>query len=295
MTYGLEALDDTVKTPDDVTRRLGLTLLGLVPAVRGRRVPLLTEKMPQPFSEAFRALRTALVFTSGAESTRTIVVTSSQPLEGKTTTACNLASALALGGARVLLIDADLDGRSLHIRPMKVSNAARAVSPARRPDRDVREAIQPTEQPNLSIITAGAVPPNPSELLASGRMKELLGGLEAFDWVIIDTPPVLPVTDAVVLAQAVWGVVFVIGAESTRRPEVERALESPAREQPARHRCGSEPGGPVAQQVLLLAIRVRPGQLCWISRRSPRRRFRVRIRVARMSHVSACESHGPPE
>ena len=267
VTYGLEALDDTVKTPDEVTR-LGLTLLGLVPAVKGRRVPLLTEKMPQPFSEAFRALRTALVFTSGAESTRTIVVTSSQPLEGKTTTACNLASALALGGARVLLIDADLRRPSLH-STMKVSNAA-GLSHVLAGLAEVAEAIQPTDQPNLSIITAGAVPPNPSELLASSRMKGLLGNLEAFDWVIIDTPPVLPVTDAVVLAQAVWGVVFVIGAESTRRPEAERALESPAREQPARHRCGAEPRGPVAQQYLYLRYGYRPGQLRWIS--SARRR-----------------------
>ena len=102
LAFGIEYLDDTVKTPEDVTRRLKLPLLGLVPAVRGDHVPVLTETVPHDFGEAFRSLRTSLVFTSGGESTRIIAVTSSQPLEGKTTTACNLALALALGGSRVL-------------------------------------------------------------------------------------------------------------------------------------------------------------------------------------------------
>ena len=87
LAFGIEYLDDTVKTPEDITRRLKLPLLGLVPAVRGERVPVLTETVPHDFGEAFRSLRTSLVFTSGSQSTRIIAVTSSQPLEGKTTTA----------------------------------------------------------------------------------------------------------------------------------------------------------------------------------------------------------------
>ena len=132
LAFGIEYLDDTVKTPEDITRRLKLPLLGLVPAVRGDRVPVLTEPVPHDFGEAFRSLRTSLVFTSGAQSTRIIAVTSSQPLEGKTTTACNLAMALALGGSRVLLIDADMRRPGLH----KTHGAAerhRAVAPAGRP------------------------------------------------------------------------------------------------------------------------------------------------------------------
>ncbi len=226
LAFGIEYLDDTVKTPDDVTERLQLPLLGLVPAVRGKRVPLLTEAVPHDFGEAFRSLRTSLVFTSGAEGPRVIAVTSSQPLEGKTTTACNLGMALALGGSRVLLIDADMRRPGLHTMmgaQNEIGLSHLLVGQAR-----VRDAVQQTSEPNLFVITAGRTPPNPSELLSSERMKALLANLRSgpFDWVIIDTPPVLAVTDAVIVARAVSGVVFVIGSEMTRRVHAERALET---------------------------------------------------------------------
>ena len=226
LAFGIEYLDDTVKTPEDVTRRLKLPLLGLVPAVRGDRVPVLTESVPHDFGEAFRSLRTSLVFTSGGEHTRTVAVTSSQPLEGKTTTAANLALALALGGSRVLLIDADMRRPGLH-KTLGMQNGTGLshllVGQAR-----VRDSIQRTTEPNLLVITAGRTPPNPSELLASERMLSFLANLQTgpFDWVIIDTPPVLAVTDAVILAPRVSGVVFVIGSEMTRRVHSERALET---------------------------------------------------------------------
>jgi capsular exopolysaccharide synthesis family protein len=224
LAFGIEYLDDTVKTPEDVAKRLGLPLLGLVPAIRGDRVPLLSETVPHDFGEAFRSLRTSLVFTAGAGESRVIAVTSSQPLEGKTTTACNLATALALGGSRVLLIDADMRRPGLH-RIMGVENeiglSHLLVGQAR-----VREAVQRTAEPNLFVITAGRTPPNPSELLASERMKSFLANLSQgpFEWIVLDTPPVLAVTDAVVLAGAVSAVVFVVGSEMTRRVHAERAL-----------------------------------------------------------------------
>jgi capsular exopolysaccharide synthesis family protein len=226
LAFGIEYLDDTVKTPEDVTRRLKLPLLGLVPAVRGHRVPVLTETVPHDFGESFRSLRTSLVFTSGSEGTRIIAVTSSQPVEGKTTTAANLALALALGGARVLLIDADMRRPGLHKTIGVMNNAGLShllVGQAR-----VREVIQRTTEPNLFVITAGRTPPNPSELLASPRMNAFISNLAhgPFDWVIIDTPPVLAVTDAVIIAQKVAGLVFVIGSEMTRRVHAERALET---------------------------------------------------------------------
>ncbi len=225
VAYGVEYLDDTVKLPDDVTRRLKLPLLGLVPAVNGK-LPVLTSAVPHDFGEAFRSLRTSLVFTNGSPGKRTIAVTSTQPLEGKTTTACNVAVALALGGARVMLIDADMRRPGLH-RTMGLPNDV-GLSHVLTGQARVREAVQRTSENNLFVMTAGHVPPNPSELLSSERMRQLIANLEAgpFDWVIIDTPPVLAVTDAVILAPYMSGVVFVIGAEMTRRAHAERAIQT---------------------------------------------------------------------
>ena len=226
LAFGLEYLDDTVKVPEDITRRLRLPLLGLVPAIRGERVPVLSETVPHEFGEAFRSLRTSLVFTAGGEHGRIIAVTSSQPLEGKTTTAANLAIALALGGSRVLLIDADMRRPGLH-KTLGIENNAGLshllVGQAR-----VRDVIHRTAEPNLLAITAGRTPPNPSELLSSERMQSFLQNLQTgpFDWIVIDTPPVLAVTDAVILAPHVSGLVFVIGSEMTRRVHAERALET---------------------------------------------------------------------
>jgi polysaccharide biosynthesis transport protein len=222
--YTIEYLDDTVKIPDDVTRRLRLPLLGLVPAVSGGKVPVLTNPVPHDFGESFRSLRTSLVFTNGTEGKRMIAVTSSQPLEGKTTTACNLAVALALGGSRVMLIDADMRRPGLH-RTMGLQNEV-GLSHVLTGQARVREAVQRTSEPNLYVMTAGRTPPNPSELLSSARMQNLIANLKTgpFDWVIIDTPPVLAVTDAVIIAPHVSGLVFVVGAEMTRRAHAERAI-----------------------------------------------------------------------
>ena len=225
----LEYLDDTIKTPDDVSRRLHLPLLGLVPAMRGKRQPLLTGEVPPDFGEAYRSLRTALVFSSGGASSSSssspiISVTSTQPLEGKTTSASNLALVLALGGARVLLIDADMRRPSVH-KALGMANSV-GLSHVLVGQAKIRDAVRRTHDPNLSALTAGQPPPNPSELLASDRMRSLLASLESgpFDWIVIDSPPVLAVTDAVILAPLVSGTLFVVGAEMTRWAHAKRAM-----------------------------------------------------------------------
>jgi polysaccharide biosynthesis transport protein len=227
VAFGLDYMNDTIKTPEDVTRRLKLPFLGLVPSVRGDKHPVLASShVPHDFGEAFRSLRTSLMSRFTAEGTKTLLVTSAQPLEGKTTTACNIAMALAYGGARVLLIDADMRRPGLH-RPLQLTNE-RGLSQVLIGQARVRDVIQRTVDPNLLAITAGRTPPNPSELLASERMKTLLSNLShgPFDWIVIDTPPVLAVTDAVILAPLVSGVTFVVGAEMTRRRLAERALDT---------------------------------------------------------------------
>ncbi len=226
LVLAIDYLDDTVKTPEDITRRLKLPFLGLVPAVKGNTHPLLSQEVPHEFGEAFRALRTSLVFSSGSEGTRVIGLTSAQPLEGKTTTACNMAIALAYGGSRVLLIDADMRRPSVS-RTLGIENNV-GLSHLLTGQATARQAIRRTNVQNLWVMTAGMTPPNPSELLASDRMKTLISNVQTgpFDWVLIDTPPVLAVTDAVIIAPWVSGVVFVIGSEMTQRRLAERAVET---------------------------------------------------------------------
>ncbi|HET9266656.1 MAG TPA: polysaccharide biosynthesis tyrosine autokinase [Vicinamibacterales bacterium] len=230
---GLTYLDDTVKTPEDVAQKLQVPFLGMVPKVPGTKA-LLSSDVPHTFGEAFRSLRTALAFSNGATSGRVIVVTSSQPLEGKTTTASNLAIALALGGEKVLLVDADLRRPNLH-KTLGIENTV-GLSHLLTDQASARDAIRRCSTPNLWVMTAGMVPPNPSELLASDRMKTLLSPVHGwFDWVIVDTPPVLAVTDAVILAPLAAGVAFVIRSEMTPRRHVRRAIETLMTGQPKLH------------------------------------------------------------
>jgi capsular exopolysaccharide synthesis family protein len=226
VAFGIDYLDDTVKTPDDITRRLKLKFLGLVPIVPGERHPLISGPVPHDFGEAYRSIRTSLAVQLPGSGSRVVAVASSQPLEGKTTTAVNIAMALAVSGARVLLIDADMRRPSVH-KALRMAND-RGLSQLLAGQARMREVVQRTHDPNLLAITAGRTPANPSELLASDRMRALLSGLETgpFDWIVIDTPPVLAVTDAVILAPLVHAVTFVIGAEMTRWRLAERAVET---------------------------------------------------------------------
>ena len=226
LAFLIDYLDDSVKTPDDIARHLKLRFLGLVPIVPGERHPLISGPVPHDFGEAYRAIRTSLAAQFSHNGPRIIATASTQPLEGKTTTAVNIAIALAVGGQRVLLIDADMRRPSVH-KALRMHND-RGLSQLLAGQARMREVVQRTHDPNLMCITAGRTPANPSELLASDRMRALLSGLESgpFDWVVIDTPPVLAVTDAVILAPLVGAITFVIGAEMTRMRLAERAVET---------------------------------------------------------------------
>jgi capsular exopolysaccharide synthesis family protein len=225
LALGLDHLDDTVRTPDDVTRKLGLPFLGLIPAVRTPRgQPVLSG--PSDFAEAIRSLRTSVAINTTGPGSAIVMVASAQPLEGKTTTACNLATALAHGGARVLLVDADMRRPGVH-SAVGLENPS-GLSELLRGEAHLTEVVQRLADPDLWVLPAGRTPPNPSELLASGRMHAFMRQVKdgPFDWVIVDTPPVLAVTDASILAPWASTVAFVLGAEMTRRRLAERAVDT---------------------------------------------------------------------
>lgn len=174
-------------------------------------------------AESFRQLRTNLQFAHVSHKSKTVLVTSSLPGEGKSTTATNLAIAIAESGQSVALIDADLR------RPMVATylglESHAGLTTALVGQADVQDLMQPWGENELHVLTSGRIPPNPSELLGSAEMKQLIVKLEAaFDAVVIDAPPLLPVTDAAVLAQQVGGVVLVIGCHTAKRPQVEKAI-----------------------------------------------------------------------
>jgi capsular exopolysaccharide synthesis family protein len=224
LVWTLNYLNDTIRTPEDIIRGLHIPFLGYLPAVK-RHHPSFVDAAPDQFTEALRMLRTSTIGTFRGARPKIIAITSSQPLEGKTTTSCNLARALAHGGARVLLIDADMRRPSLH-RVLGASNE-RGLSSLLSGSAVLKDVAQSTDTANLVLISSGPIPPNPAELLASPRMRTLLTSVRdvAFDWIIIDTPPVLAVTDSVVVASMVEGMLLVIGSEMTRRTHAARALE----------------------------------------------------------------------
>jgi capsular exopolysaccharide synthesis family protein len=188
--------------------------------------PLLTQAAAQsPRAESFRQLRTNLQFANVSGQAKSVLVTSSLPGEGKSTTATNLAIALAQAGQAVCLIDADL--RRPMVNEYLGLDRNAGLTTALVNEADVNDLLQPWGEHNLFVLTSGRIPPNPSELLGSDSMKHLLSRLEsAFDTVIIDAPPLLPVTDAAVLSQHVGGVVIVVGSHKIKHQDLEKSIRS---------------------------------------------------------------------
>ncbi|QKE85626.1 polysaccharide biosynthesis tyrosine autokinase [Arthrobacter sp. NEB 688] len=222
-----EMLDRGVKTTDDVKRVTEAPILGAIahdPETSKR--PLIVEVDPRsPRAEAFRSLRTNLQFVDVANHPRTIVVTSSLAGEGKSTMTANLALTMAQAGARVCLIEADLR-RPKVLEYMGLEGAV-GLTDALIDRADVIDVIQPYGGTNLWVLGAGRIPPNPSELLGSSAMRALLQNLAGrFDYVIVDAPPTLPVTDAVVLAKLTDGAIVVAGSGLVDRDQLAQTLDT---------------------------------------------------------------------
>jgi capsular exopolysaccharide synthesis family protein len=212
----VEHLDVSVKHRDEI-EALGMSVLGSIPRLDTHGAEVYIERDTQGVAgEAFRKLRTSVGFINLEQPTRSILVTSALPQEGKTTTALNLAMAYALGGLRTVLVEADLRRPSLHRIFGMIGT--RGLTTAIVGDCPLTEAIMHTETRNLSVIVAGAIPPNPVELLGSDQMTELLERLERmFDVVIIDSPPLVPVADPAALAGRCDGVIIVARSGKTDR------------------------------------------------------------------------------
>lgn len=220
-------LDNKVRGEEDVRKIADVPLLGGIAFDQDAvKKPLITQAVRQsPRAESFRQLRTNMQFANISQKSRAVLITSSLPGAGKSTTATNLAIALAQAGQSVALVDADLR------RPMIAEylglegNAGLTTALLGRAQ--LGDLMQPWGDDKLYVLTAGQIPPNPSELLGSDEMLRIVRQLESsFDAVIIDAPPLIPVTDATVLSQHVGGVVVVVGSQKVRQGELERSLNA---------------------------------------------------------------------
>ena len=226
--FFLEYLGNTIKTPDDVEQYTGLSVLAIIPQIaeaRNSKTPMIiTKDHPKDVAaEAYRGLRTNLVSTGLGDSLKTIMITSTGPREGKTLTTVNLGTALANAGYKVLLIDADLRRPKLH-RVFGVDRT-KGLSALLAGNLTLDEAVSETEVNNLSLMPSGPVPPNPSEILGSALMKELLKYIrEHYDIVILDAAPILGMTDAVVLSTKIDGTLIVIKTEEATRKALKVAV-----------------------------------------------------------------------
>jgi capsular exopolysaccharide synthesis family protein len=229
-----EHLDTSVKTPEDVKNQLRLPFLGMVPAspsaVPGEvePAPVVLREPQSAVAEAYRVLRTNLIFSWAETTGRVLVVSSASPGEGKTTTVANLAASLADNGARVLAVEADLRRPTMH----------RHFGTDKTPGLTdlivvmctISQAAQWTRVPRLQLLPAGYIPPNPAELLGSQSLRDVFQALrKRYDWVLIDAPPILGMADTPVMCPLVDGVVLVVWAEHCARPAIEQAVDQVVR------------------------------------------------------------------
>ena len=227
LAFLFENLDDRLRTKADFERATDdLPVLGLIPSFEREQLPITLAQPRSPAAEAYRTLRTSVQFLSIDTPKRLVQVTSPKPSEGKTTTIANLGLALAYAGVRVCIVDCDLR-RPCLADAFRVDPTIGFTS-VLLGTTTLEDALGASDSwgPHLTILPAGPVPPNPSELLSSPRVQKLFEVLtQMFDVVLVDTPPTLPVSDALVVSRLVDAVLLIGNAGSTTRKEVQHALE----------------------------------------------------------------------
>lgn len=220
-----EMFDDRVRLPEDVPAKLGLPLMGSIPALGPNIVPREALEAPKSeLAEAFQALRATLELSTSHGVPGSLLVTSSRPSEGKSTTSYAVARTFARQGRRVVLVDADLRRPSLH-KVMGTDNQG-GISNLLAGQMTVAEVIRTTEVPNLAFISSGPIPPDPAQLLETEAVRSMLRTLQAeCDIVVVDGPPVLGLADAIELASAAEGVLFVVESGSMHFGGVRASLK----------------------------------------------------------------------
>jgi len=229
----IEYLDDRVRSPQMIQDTLGATFLGAIDVIRtqsnaaGLNEKLITAVEPRhPVAEAYRSIRTNLRFSTIDSRLDTLIVTSSMAGEGKSVTAANLAIVMAQLGLSVVLVDADTRKPTQH-KLFHISRQPGLSDALLAEGTPPQQYLHEVDVPNLRLLPSGMTPPNPAELLSSQRMRQLLEALHReADVVILDTPPVLVVTDAAVLASYVRDAVLVVNAKRTQRSALARSIEA---------------------------------------------------------------------
>lgn len=228
LAFLVEYLDNTIKTDDDVERYVKLPLLGHIPVIDKSFSELQKDRLvnvvpTSPVSEAYRAIRTSILFSAAKDKPlKDILITSTGPQEGKSLTACNLAITMAYSGNPVLLVDADM--RKPRVHEVFKQEQDFGLSNFLAGQASLEDVIKKSDIENLSVVTCGHIPPNPSELLGTKRMKEFIEkARQKFSAVIFDSPPLTVVTDAAILSSVIDGTVLVINSKKTARPAVNRS------------------------------------------------------------------------
>lgn len=228
VVFLLENLDDTLKTEEELEQEAHLIPLGVVNQMRGKQDKDKLIISQNPFSagqEAYRMIRSNIQFMAVDRPSKTIMITSASPGDGKSITAANLSLTMAQAGYKTILIDADLRQPKQH-HLFKLTNKLGLTDLLAPSQLDIQSVLGSTMHENLQVMTSGTRPPNPSELLGSRKMVQLLRELsEMTDVIILDSMPVLPVADSVVISNRVDGVILVVDSTRTRRSDLKKAIQ----------------------------------------------------------------------